>query len=137
MAVSDDEFSKNELVDDGLRGKRGNAHHDHNDDDPRPDSKYNVNGKKVYTSSRHYSSVVDTRSGGKRNDHVKEFYQEDNTYNSSRRADGGRVDNSGALIASGDGKELPTTIHPSSYGTHGLLISGNHDDNNAHHVRGS
>ena len=101
-----------------------------------PDLTLNIVCKKVYTSSRHNSSVVEMRSGGKRNDHVKEHHQADISHNTRRRGDGGRVVNTGALIASGDGKELPTTIHPSSYGTHGLLISGNHDDNNAHHVRG-
>ena len=75
------------------------------------------------------------------NDYVKEHHQEDNTYNSSRKSDGRRVDSSGALIASRsdktvskvDGGELPTTIHPSSYSNHDLLMSG---DNNTHHVRG-
>jgi hypothetical protein len=71
---------------------------------------------------RHNSSVVDIKSGGKRNDHVKEHHQEDNTYNSSRRSDGGRVNNTGALIASRGDKTVSygnhTTIHPSSYGNH-------------------
>ncbi len=79
------------------------------------------------------------RSGGKRNDHVKEHHQEDNTYNSRRRSDDGRVDNTGALIASRGDKTVLygnyTTIHHSSYGNHDPLISG-HDDNNTHHVRG-
>jgi hypothetical protein len=158
MAVSDAKPGKNELVDDRVRGitvnpqNDYNTHKDHNDDDhdddddSRSDSKYIVNGKKVYTGSRHNSSVVDIRSGGKRNDHVEEHHQEDNTYNSSRRSDGGRVDSTGAFIASrgdktvsevdgGDRKELPTTIHPSSYGNHDPLMSGGHDDNNTHHVR--
>ena len=97
MTVSDDEPSKNELADDGVRGKSGNAHHDYSDDDSRSDSKYSVNGKKVYTSSRHNSSAVDMTSGGKRNDHVKEHHQEDISHNSRRRGDDGRVDNTGLL----------------------------------------
>jgi len=52
-----------------------NAHNDHNDDDHDDDS------RPVW------------------NDYVKEHHQEDNTYNSSRRSDGRRVDSSGALIA--------------------------------------
>jgi len=79
------------------------------------------------------------RSGGKRNDHVKEHHQEDNTYNSRRRSDGGRVDNTGALIASRGDKTVLygnyTTIHHSSYGKHDPLIIG-HDNNNTHHDRG-
>ena len=148
MAVSDAEPQKNELVDDGLRGITDNLKNDHNahndhDDDSRPVPKYSLNGKKINTSSRHNNSVVDMSSGGKRNDHVKEHHQEDNTYNSSRRGDVGRVDYTGAFrgdktVSEVDGayrKELPTTIHHSSYGNHDPLIS-DHDDNNAHHVRG-
>ena len=128
MAVSDAEPRKNELVDDGLRGITDNPKNDHNDhndddhdDDSRPVSKYSVNGKKINTSSRHNNSVVDTR-----NDHVKEHHQEDNTYNSSRRGDDGRVDYTGAFrgdktvseVDGGGRKEFLTTIHHSSYGNH-------------------
>ena len=62
---------------------------------------------------------------------MKVHHQEDISHNST-----GRVDNTGALIASrGDKTGNHTTIHHSSYGNHDPLISG-HDDNNTHHVRG-